>query len=240
MEETESEWSFPRYTGGEKKKEKIHTRLEEEEEEEREETAVYPVVAAAVDFDFDFKDEEGNEIWAYEEHYAACHLHQCRSCGKAFSSARLLSIHLVERHDSFFLARAARGERVYECLADACEEKFCSKRARRRHLVREHAYPRDFYLPGIEEKQRETKKEGAAAQTTTPTAGAAAGKRLQHQNQKIENREEAEAEADDGMDIDVDQLSGRFAKQLAVPSVLGYGAMKTSTHGRKPRARLQL
>jgi len=185
MEAEPSEWVFPCYTGGEKKNDRIHTRLEEKEqgggdaapasffqgsllgEEGHTNSPVDDTLDDALEED-PSRQSEKDLIWAYEAHYAACHQHQCRSCGKAFSSSRLLSIHLLERHDSFFLARAARGESVFECLADDCDEKFSTKRARRRHLVREHAYPRDFYLPGIEEKRETTKTTAAQVVGATP------------------------------------------------------------------------
>ena len=68
----------------------------------------------------------------------ACYRHQCAECGVRLSSARLLDIHLEELHDSFFAARAARGERMYVCLVDGCEQRFQRVMDRDQHVSAVH------------------------------------------------------------------------------------------------------
>lgn len=46
---------------------------------------------------------------AFEEHYTARHTASCSVCSRVYPTARLLSMHVSEAHDSFFQTKVARG-----------------------------------------------------------------------------------------------------------------------------------
>ena len=183
---------------------------------------------------------------AYEEHYAVMHAHQCSWCSRAFTSARLLAIHVQERHDAFFAAKLARGDAVLECLADGCAQRFSTRNARRRHLVEVHAFPDNFAVPGIEDKPtRDVRGGGGGARRAgRPTMGVDGGgndvPRLRGSPGMLPQRSEVDAKAprgESGVAMDVDELSEAMARKLRMP--LGFGAARTSKRG-GPRCRLEI
>ncbi|KAK3264042.1 hypothetical protein CYMTET_27192 [Cymbomonas tetramitiformis] len=118
---------------------------------------------------------------ALELHYSACHSQECSVCGAVFPSSRLLDLHVSEpfmgvglphglvmqRHDSFFAAMAARDQKVFECLVDGCAKKFANDADRHRHLVDQHKYPRSFnFHVGVRHRHlSQRKRRQQAAQT---------------------------------------------------------------------------
>jgi len=68
-------------------------------------------------------------------HNAVYHLHQCSICRVPQSSARFLHIHMLECHDSYWSAMAARANMpVWECPWDGCENlRFWSESERKAH-----------------------------------------------------------------------------------------------------------
>lgn len=77
-------------------------------------------------------------------HYASMHCHQCSLCFTSFPCQRILSIHIEERHDSYFKARVQRGDSCFVCLVDGCAQTFTSDALRTRHLRRVHLFPGSF------------------------------------------------------------------------------------------------
>uniref|UniRef100_A0A2P2JEJ2 C2H2-type domain-containing protein n=2 Tax=Rhizophora mucronata TaxID=61149 RepID=A0A2P2JEJ2_RHIMU len=81
---------------------------------------------------------------AFEDHYNARHTAACSACSRVYPTARLLSIHVSEAHDSFFQAKVARGYAMYECLVEGCGMKFKNYKRRQQHLVDKHKFPASF------------------------------------------------------------------------------------------------
>ncbi|KAJ8250772.1 hypothetical protein COCON_G00226940 [Conger conger] len=79
----------------------------------------------------------------YEHHYSALHRHVCSGCRRSFPSDRLLDIHILEWHDSFFQIMAEK-QSMYQCLVEGCDLKFKTSKERRNHLIKTHRYPPDF------------------------------------------------------------------------------------------------
>ena len=76
------------------------------------------------------------------------HWTACSSCHKVLSTPRLLSLHITERHDPFFVSRLdnSLGAQFlgYECLTDGCPSVFSSNEARSLHMTAQHGFP-DWY-----------------------------------------------------------------------------------------------
>ena len=104
--------------------------------------------------------------WECESHYQSAHRHRCATCNRVLPTARLLELHVIEQHDLYFRHMAARGDRlIYECLVTGCGTCYVSDVARKRHLVRDHRYPRSFSFhrrPPAIGKQRRRKKATAS------------------------------------------------------------------------------
>ncbi|XP_074086932.1 zinc finger protein 511-like [Macrotis lagotis] len=108
--------------------------------------------------------QEFSGLDAFEHHYRTLHTHVCSVCRRAFPSARLLDVHVLEWHDSLFQLLAER-RRMLQCLVEGCADTFGSSRERKEHLVRAHRYPPDFRF----DQPRKARPAAAAA------AAAAAG-----------------------------------------------------------------
>ena len=201
-----------------------------------------------------------SEWVAYELHYAARHTHQCALCDKTFTTERLLSIHVEERHDTYFAARLAareqrRGaggeerEKLLRCLAAECPENFATRRARRRHMIRDHCFPENFQISGIEdgkERLKREKKEGGSGNQQENGAVRCEASKREPKGMEVEEgagRDEKQALATQvgrkqgNNQMDIDDLSRKFSKQMNLP--LGYGALRTSKRN-KPKSRLAL
>ncbi|ORY79993.1 hypothetical protein BCR37DRAFT_338885, partial [Protomyces lactucae-debilis] len=72
------------------------------------------------------------------------HATRCPVCQLPFPNAHFQNLHIEEHHDPVFQARLARGELVFRCFVEVCRETFPSASKRRRHLVKDHAYPETF------------------------------------------------------------------------------------------------
>lgn len=72
--------------------------------------------------------------FAFESHYSAVHRHSCRYCKKVFPTSKLLSIHLLETHDTLFMVMSER-KPMYECLVEGCSQLFWDALLRKEHLV---------------------------------------------------------------------------------------------------------
>lgn len=69
-------------------------------------------------------------------------------CCKSFSSDRLLSFHISELHDSYFMAMSKR-KPSYQCLVLGCDGVFWNNEERRNHLIMVHLFhpSYDFHNP---------------------------------------------------------------------------------------------
>ncbi|KAI9022021.1 hypothetical protein DFJ74DRAFT_606853, partial [Hyaloraphidium curvatum] len=80
----------------------------------------------------------------FEAHVLRFHTNVCSACRRLLPTPHLLALHVEECHDSFFAARAARGDRCYACLAPSCAKKFRDPARRRRHAMDKHGYPKEY------------------------------------------------------------------------------------------------
>ncbi|KAJ3116053.1 hypothetical protein HDU96_010519 [Phlyctochytrium bullatum] len=84
----------------------------------------------------------------YESHHANFHENSCVECHRVLATRQLHHLHLLELHDAFFLAVAAR-ENAYECFVEDCHRKFSGPFSRRLHLVSAHKFPKDFEFENV-------------------------------------------------------------------------------------------
>ncbi|XP_035255374.1 zinc finger protein 511 isoform X1 [Anguilla anguilla] len=101
----------------------------------------------------------------YEHHYSSLHRHVCSSCRRSFPSDRLLDIHILEWHDSYFQIMAEK-QSMYQCLVEGCDLKFKTSKERKNHLIKIHRYPPDFRFD-------RSKKSKSRTQEKTPPKSAA-------------------------------------------------------------------
>ena len=78
----------------------------------------------------------------YDHHYESVHVHCCSFCGRVYPSAHLLSIHLEENHDSFFVVMSEK-KNMFQCLVEdksQCSKTFRTALERDAHMVSDHFY----------------------------------------------------------------------------------------------------
>jgi len=126
-------------------------------EGDRERFLQYNAIALPTSF-HDMKVEKSNQITVckisgcnhtcsssreLDAHVQYCHSHQCSICRKNFSSDHLLSIHISEKHDSYFNLLSKKRP-SFVCLVEGCNilSKNCKERTE--HLIRDHQYPASF------------------------------------------------------------------------------------------------
>ncbi|PRQ54278.1 putative transcription factor C2H2 family [Rosa chinensis] len=125
-----------------------------------------------------FVDEEGRGVFCpivgcgakltcledFEDHYNARHTASCSVCSRVYPTSRLLSIHVSEAHSSFFQAKVARGDPMYECLVEGCDLKLKTYKSRQQHLVDKHKFPTSFEFfkkapPSKKQRQKKQRKQ---------------------------------------------------------------------------------
>ena len=80
-----------------------------------------------------------------DSHYFNAHTRECRQCRAVLPNDHLLDLHISEAHDSYFASALERGKAKYSCLIASCKSsQFECERARHRHLMEVHLYPRWF------------------------------------------------------------------------------------------------
>ena len=80
---------------------------------------------------------------ALETHYETKHDNRCGTCRSNFPSERLLELHIVETHDSYFKT-VAQTKKSYKCLEADCSKLFWNDQRRKLHLVSKHGYAQSF------------------------------------------------------------------------------------------------
>uniref|UniRef100_A0A670HLZ7 Zinc finger protein 511 n=1 Tax=Podarcis muralis TaxID=64176 RepID=A0A670HLZ7_PODMU len=95
-----------------------------------------------------------------EHHYGLLHRSACSACQRAFPSAHLLHLHLLEWHDALFGVMAEKRS-LYQCLVESCPEKFKNSKERKEHLVRVHCYPSDYRFDKPVKAKRSPSRESA-------------------------------------------------------------------------------
>ncbi|KAJ2000499.1 hypothetical protein GGI04_004131 [Coemansia thaxteri] len=81
---------------------------------------------------------------AFERHYDQVHRNLCSVCNAILPTAHWLDLHVQERHDAFFSARVARGDKAFRCFLPTCARLFSRPQKRRLHMIDKHAFPRCF------------------------------------------------------------------------------------------------
>ncbi|KAI9343615.1 hypothetical protein BDR26DRAFT_858416 [Obelidium mucronatum] len=80
---------------------------------------------------------------AYKEHCRLEHSNPCSFCKRILPSKKMLDLHIMEIHDSFFQVLAERGN-SYECFVDNCTRKCSGPFKRKLHLMDKHKFPASF------------------------------------------------------------------------------------------------
>ncbi|KAI3427421.1 hypothetical protein D9Q98_010336 [Chlorella vulgaris] len=80
--------------------------------------------------------------------------YECGRCHASLPTQRLRELHVVEMHDSYFAAQAARRMPVYLCLVEGCPRKFCTVEERKQHLADHHKFPRHFKFDRLHLRRR--------------------------------------------------------------------------------------
>ncbi|XP_013394553.1 zinc finger protein 511-like [Lingula anatina] len=82
-------------------------------------------------------------IGSYEAHYKDFHTHVCSECKRRFPTNHLLEVHILEWHDTMFHL-LARHKNMYQCLVEACADKFPDAKSRKDHMIKQHHYPASY------------------------------------------------------------------------------------------------
>lgn len=85
---------------------------------------------------------------SYQEHHTLNHHLLCNECKRHLPTFRLLDLHLMEIHDSFFTLRCLKGD-CYECYVDGCKALFKNVDQRNSHLIQKHEFPSKFHFDVI-------------------------------------------------------------------------------------------
>lgn len=138
-----------------------------------------------------------------EAHYACAHRHRCVQCHRTLPTARLLDLHLSERHDAYFRALAAR-QPSYACLLDDCSTMCRSRGERRRHMTVVHCWPdrlADFDGDASEADEDGRRRRSLAAPAQPPSGA-----------------------------MDVDDLSDALSRSLRLPTTVSFGRRRRGAH----------
>lgn len=83
---------------------------------------------------------------AYEAHYQKQHCNVCFTCRKVFPSLRMMDLHISEVHDPFFRLKKEKGEKIFKCFIENCQESFINVKKRKKHLIGDHFYPKEYHF----------------------------------------------------------------------------------------------
>lgn len=76
----------------------------------------------------------------YEIHYSLYHRFVCSRCNKRLLSDHLLTMHVMEKHDTLFKLMNQRYP-MYQCYVRSCNRRFSSREERNQHAVQDHFFP---------------------------------------------------------------------------------------------------
>ncbi|KAJ3129472.1 hypothetical protein HK098_001239 [Nowakowskiella sp. JEL0407] len=85
-----------------------------------------------------------SSISEYEQHYNQNHKFICITCNRVLPFPKMLDLHIMELHDSFFKSMVDRGMSVFECFVEKCPQKFTTTSLRKNHLLTDHCFPPDY------------------------------------------------------------------------------------------------
>ncbi|KAI6250589.1 hypothetical protein HI914_00646 [Erysiphe necator] len=80
----------------------------------------------------------------YNVHYAKEHTNRCLVCFKNFPTDHLLSLHIEENHNSLFVIKKERGNKMYACFVEDCDRLCSSPQKRKMHMIDKHFFPKDY------------------------------------------------------------------------------------------------
>lgn len=98
---------------------------------------------------------------AYHVHYNAKHRFICGECKKSFPTEHFLDMHISEIHDSYFMARVDRGERLFKCYLQDCQDMFGNPQERKDHCLKQHNFPSNFRFDQTRSKKQNVSKNKA-------------------------------------------------------------------------------
>lgn len=75
----------------------------------------------------------------FRRHCRKFHRHICSICRENFSTDKLLSMHLMEKHDNYFKEQA-KIQPMYQCFATDCNCVFFTPEEREAHAVQTHSF----------------------------------------------------------------------------------------------------
>ena len=159
----------------------------------------------------------------FDKHLFHAHYFKCATCGRDFNTARLLDLHITEKHDSYWAARLSRElskeiadqEPLYDCIVEGCKHKSLSNNKRNHHLVEDHCFPKD-------ERYQRNKNKGSVLYKKE--------KKKSEENKMSTVRSEVVSEMNDikvhgeGDDMELDEvMQGMSALKVVVPANLSFG-----------------
>lgn len=106
-------------------------------------------------------------------HYATVHRFECSLCHRhaGLLSSFHLERHLLEEHDSFFLAQAEK-QPMYVCLLEECSQVFKTAFVRDQHCITAHHFPQNFCFANKNSRGRLKVQNGRLkVQNRSPTCG---------------------------------------------------------------------
>ncbi|KAG7188314.1 hypothetical protein KM043_007972 [Ampulex compressa] len=80
-----------------------------------------------------------NTLLDFEIHYNSNHRYVCAECKKSKPNSRMLDIHILETHDSYFKVLSAK-QPMYQCFISDCNIKFNTPNERREHCKNVHKF----------------------------------------------------------------------------------------------------
>lgn len=89
-----------------------------------------------------------DSISSFNAHYES-HYSQCITCSRIFPNERIMDMHILETHSSYFRAQSERMP-SYECVVQGCVYRFWSSADRDVHLRATHRFSSTTKLYGLE------------------------------------------------------------------------------------------
>ncbi|RKF54847.1 putative c2h2 type zinc finger domain protein [Erysiphe neolycopersici] len=80
----------------------------------------------------------------YNVHYIKEHTNRCLECFRNFPTNHLLSLHIEENHNTLFVIKKERGDKMYACFVEDCNRLCSTPQKRRMHMIDKHYFPKDY------------------------------------------------------------------------------------------------
>ncbi|EMR11105.1 hypothetical protein PNEG_00703 [Pneumocystis murina B123] len=152
---------------------------------------------------------------AYEAHYQKQHCNVCFECRKVFPSLRMMDLHISEVHDPIFCLKKEKGERIFKCFIENCQELFINVKKRKKHLMREHFYPKAFSF--LDNNQYEYHFDVIYTGISSKDTSLLVSKKNVKKRLKPENLEKMD------QDFEIEKLVNKMTSTRLVPSSIRFG-----------------